>query len=208
MARQESAVPRTAIARTARSRRTRGALVDAVRVELQATGSFTADLVAARAGCSTATFYSHFATKDDALVAAFDLVLHDLAEQTTQLFTTSRLKDGLDGAIAELVDRQAAFFRKESLVFRAALARLPESRDLRNVYRQAEVANLEHLRSVVSDAQSLGLIRVAPADLLAEAILVLAQGINNPRLLPPAAGNLRSEITTAILSIIGPRSAS
>lgn len=208
MTTQDSPAPRTAVARTARSRRTRQALVDAVRAELRATGSFNADLVSSRAGCSPATFYSHFATKDDALVGAFDLVLDDLVDHTTGLFSSERLEaDGLEATIARLVDRQAAFFRRESLVFRAALARLPERRDLRNSYRRAEAANLAHLQAVIADAQQRRMIRRAPPDLLAEALMVLAQGINNPRLLALTAGDLRAAIASAIVSVLRPEPA-
>lgn len=179
--------------------------MDAVRAELRAAGSFNAELVAARAGCSTATFYSHFATKDDALAGAFDLVLEDLVHHTRELFSQHRLaEDGLEDSIDQLVDRQAAFFRRESLVFRAALARLPERRDLRNSYRRAEAANLAHLVGVIEAGQQQRLIRAALPELLAETVLVLAQGINNPRLLQPKATALRAEVASAILSVLRP----
>ena len=202
-----AAAPRTGIARTARSRRTRAALVAAVRSELRATGSFTAELVAERAGCSPATFYSHFATKDDALAAAFEVVLGDLVSQAEVHFTLDVVRArGVGQTVRDLVEHQATFFRTESLVFRAALARLPEHRGLRDAYRNAEAANLAHLKSVVSDAQNLGLIRPGSPDVLAEAVMVLAQGINNPRLLRPEAAGLRAEVAIAITAVLAPES--
>ena len=50
--------------------RTRQRLVRAIREEVNATGNFSAETVAARAGISTATFYNHFARKDDELALA------------------------------------------------------------------------------------------------------------------------------------------
>ena len=52
-----------------KTERTRLRLVDAVRAEIEATGGFTAEHVARRAETSPATFYNHFESKDDLIVA-------------------------------------------------------------------------------------------------------------------------------------------
>ncbi|MEZ5343665.1 MAG: TetR/AcrR family transcriptional regulator [Acidimicrobiales bacterium] len=168
---------RTSATRTARSRRTRTALVEAVTNELRAAGAFDADGVASRADCSPATFYSHFGTKDEALTAAFRLVLDSLLDLSASLLTLDRIETlGLDKTLITMVDRQADFFRHETLVFRAALAQLPTNRGLRDAYRSAETVDVERLSTLIETGQARGLIRLGPPDVLANAVLVLAQG--------------------------------
>ena len=194
---------RTATARTARSRRTRAALTAAERAELNRSGSVTADDVAANAGCSTATFYSHFATKDDALTAAFESVLDDLATLSGQLLDIELVRRrGLSSTIADMVDGQARFFRTEALIFRSAIARLPEHRPLRELYRAAESASLDRLCIFVAEGQRLDLLRPGNTRVMAETLLVLSQGINNPRVLRPDAGALRDELAQAIIAVL------
>ena len=196
---------RTGTARTERSRRTRAALVAGVRDELRASGTFTADTVAARAGCSVATFYSHFATKDDALASAFELVLVDLAEVIESTLTVEALAgDGLDVAVGSWIDRQVEFFRDESLVFRAALARLPFHRGIRHAYREAERVALHHLVEVITAGQSHGVIRSGEPAELAEAFLVLSQGLNNPHAIRPDAQPLRPHLRRALVAALAP----
>ena len=196
---------RTGTARTERSRRTRAALVAGVREELRQTGAFTADTVAERAGCSPATFYGHFATKDDALASAFELVLVELATVPEQTLTVVALqRDGLDHTIDAWVNRQVAFFRDESLVFRAALARLPFHRGIRHAYREAERVALHQLVGFVAAGQSLGLIRPDDPDQLAEAFLVLSQGLNNPHALRPEAAHVRTHLGRALVASLEP----
>ncbi len=196
---------RTGTARTERSRRTRAALVAAVRDELRLHGTFTADAVADRAGCSVATFYGHFATKDDALASAFELVLIDLAD-TVDATLTLDLGAGvaLEPAVAGWIDRQVAFFRDESLVFRAALARLPFHRGIRHAYREAERVAMGHLETVVAAGQAAGVIRPGSARPLAEAFLVLSQGLNNPHALRPDADELRGHLQRALVAALAP----
>ena len=190
---------RTATARTARSRRTRAALVAAVRDELRANGGFTAATVAARAGCSPATFYSHFGTKDDALTAAFAQTLDDLVDNTRSDLTVDTISAaGTASAIAEFVERQAEFFRVESLVFRTALSRLSDHRPLREAYRRAEGRTLDHLRTLFAELERREVIATAAPDRLAEAFMIASQGLNNPRALRPDAVDLRRSLATGL----------
>jgi AcrR family transcriptional regulator len=182
---------RTSTARTARSRRTRVALVAAVRDELRSVGAFTAETVAERADCSPATFYGHFATKDDALTAAFELVLVEMYELLRDSITIERIDSlDLEATITEFVERQATVFRTESLVFRTAISRLPAHKALRHLYREAERVSLEHLALVLGD------------EALAERFLVMSQGLNNPRALPADAQHVRSEFARSLTYMI------
>lgn len=175
-------------ARTARSRRTRTTLVAAVRDELRRSGAFTGESVAERAGCSPATYYVHLPTKDDALAAAFGLVLADLDALGARLFDLDRLEAaGLERWCGDVVRDTTRFFATESLVFRAALARLADHPALGRAYRATEGAALRRLRGLVVAGQDRGLVAAGGADERAEAVLVLVQGLNNPRLLRRAA---------------------
>lgn len=182
-----------------RSRRTRAALVAGVRDELRATGSFTAEAVAARAGCSPATFYSHFGTKDDALSAAFEQTLTELVDGSVRQLTVAAFSDaGVADTVTAFVEHQTRFFRRESLVFRTALGRLPAHRPLREAYRQAERAVLAHLADVFAQLDEAGVI-VAPRPAeLAEAFMVASQGLNNPRALQPSAAGVRASLARGL----------
>ena len=64
--------------------RTRQKLVNAVRDEVNSSGDFNAELIAHRASISPATFYNHFATKDQALLAAYENVMDSLVDLLSQ----------------------------------------------------------------------------------------------------------------------------
>ncbi|MEO0494746.1 MAG: TetR/AcrR family transcriptional regulator [Actinomycetota bacterium] len=197
--------PRTGKTLTARSRRTRAALVAAVRAELRRSGGFTAETVAERAGCSGATFYSHFGTKDDALTAAFALTLDDLVGGLVERLTVDSLTDDVAGTVAGFVEWQADFFRVESLVFRTALSRLPSHRPLRHSFRDADRRAVDHLTTVLTAGRDRGVVRhdIDPTD-LAEAFLVAGQGVNNPRALRPAAAPVRAALAGSISAMLVP----
>lgn len=172
--------------KTARSQRTRAALVAALQERLTRTGAFTADEVAASAGCSPATFWSHFGNKDDAVAAAFGAALGDLVELVEALFGESdegllAVEGGGEGVWAErAIDRLLAYFGRRSLLYRAAIARIPESREVRNVFRRVERRTIEIVASTLD--------RERPkADAIA--IIVFCQGLNNPLMLRTTRGD-------------------
>ena len=199
-------LPRTSQTLTARSRRTRTALVAAVRSNLRAHGTFTADSVADLAGCSPATFYSHFGTKDDALTAAFDQTLTELVDGSVQRLTVAAFDDaGIDATVAAFVEWQAQFFRVESLVFRAALSRLPAHQPLRAAYRRAEEQTLTHMDATLSTLQTAGTVRTGDTTELAEAFMIASQGINNPRALRSGAAGQRAALAAGISGMLKPR---
>ena len=166
-----------------RGARTRTRLVAATVEEVAATGSFTAERVALRAGTSPATFYAHLPSKDVALAAAFSRVLDELNRDVEAGLRIEMLLDqGLARLCEAFVGSAVGFFRDRSLVFRCALARLPESRELRRIYRDHEAAALAATLRFVERGQAAGRVRAGDARVLATSILVLAQGLNNPLL--------------------------
>ncbi|MCC6434970.1 MAG: TetR/AcrR family transcriptional regulator [Acidimicrobiales bacterium] len=189
-----------------KSARTRAALAAATRAQLAATASFTAEQVAARAGTSPATFYAHFPTKDGALAAAFELTLDDLVRRTNAVLRVEALlDDGLEQTCARLVEELIEVFRADALVFRAALARMVEVRPLREAYRRSEAASLAHLERFVTRGQAAGLVTGGPSGELAELVLVLCQGVNNPRLLRTRnARPLVAGWTAALVGVLRP----
>jgi AcrR family transcriptional regulator len=188
--------PHTFVARTARSRRTRAALVAAVHAELRSSVTCTAERVAAVAGCSEATYYAHFPTKDDAVAEAFGAALDALDELSRRIFVREELRREGPAAVATRVERELVrYFRGESLVFRAALARLPEHRGIRERYRQTERTAIAHLHAVLEPGPDLAS--------RAEAALVISQGVNNPRLLrAPAADPVHAHVATALATVL------
>jgi hypothetical protein len=189
---------------TARSRRTRAALVAAVRSVLRESGTFDAERVAAVAGCSPATYYAHLSTNDDALSEAFALVLEDLDLLSEDVFTIAALRGmGVDGFCRHLVERFSEFFTTESAVFRAALAKLYTHQRMRSAYREADAASHARVRRLLENAAAEGIVAGGSAPDRAEAIVVLLQGLNNPHVVRrPAPGGTLSELARSLACIV------
>lgn len=189
---------------TNRSQRTRAELSRATHDEVGRTGTLDVSAIAEGAGVSTATFYAHFATHDDALAAALDIALDRILTAGEQQFHIEALLDlGLPQVVRRLIAATHAAFQTESLVFRAALARLPQHRGIRDVYRHHEARSLEHFTHQIDLGQKAGLLRDGPAKLRATSLLVIIQGINNPlltkkRMNPSIAADLNRSITAMI----------
>ena len=188
------------------TRRTHERLVAATRAEIAATGSFTAERVAARAGSSPATFYTYFPSKADALAAAFESVMRDLVSFTERELSIERLLDtGLEERCRGLTEASARFFAEHEHLFRCALAALPESRTLREIYRSHESAAYENYRLFVERGQRAGQVRTGEAEPIARGLLVLMQGLNNPQVLHGAPGDpVRCELGRALFAYLQP----
>jgi AcrR family transcriptional regulator len=191
-----------------KARRTYEKLVEATSAEIAASGSFSAERVAARADASPATFYAYFSTKDAALVAAFSLVLDRLVDWLNQtLSIEALLEKGVRNFCHDFVVGATDFFTQESLVFRRALAGLPESRAMREVYRDHEQIALERYQRFVALAQSAGKVRRGDPKRIARALLVLTQGLNNPMTLGLDADDpLLRELADALSGLLSPAS--
>ncbi len=181
------------VAKTARSRRTRAALVAAVHDQLASEGAFTAEEIAAGVGCTPATFWAHFGTKDDATAAAFDVALDDLVGLAETLFG-----DGVTGDVeawaAQVIDRLIEYFAARALLFRAAIARFPDHPGMRSAYRSAED------RAVAAIEAGVG--RAGGRD-DAVAVLVFCQGINNPGLLRTGPDSpVRRRLAVALAALV------
>jgi len=191
---------------SAKARRTYQKLVEATSAEIAANGSFSAERVAARAGASPATFYAYFATKDVALAAAFSLVLDRMVDWLQETLSIEALLErGMQEFCREFVRGVTDFFTRESLVFRCALARLPENRAVRDAYREHERLAFQHYQRFVELAQSAGKARRDDPARMARALLVLTQGLNNPTVLgAPADDPLLKELADTLARLLSP----
>lgn len=168
---------------TARSRQTRADLAGATHDELAYHGTLNVDAVAKAAGVSTATFYSHFATHDDAIATALDISLASVVDVAVRLFHIEALIEaGLSKVIDDLVVAMHKVFSDESLVMRVALARLPVHQPIRDIYRLHEARSLEHITRQIQLGQKAGILRSGNHQQRAITLLVLLQGLHNPLL--------------------------
>ena len=189
-----------------RSERTRRILVDATVDRLRSDGAFTAEQVAADAGVSVATIYNRFPEGRDGLLgAAFDRALDRVVAAGAVLTVERLLDDGLEATLRAMVDGLVAVFADEVLVMRAGLARLPESRVLRESYRRHEADARSRNHRFVQLGQAAGRIVDGDTDELADVLVVLGQGLNNPVLLGSVRrGRLVGHMTAALVAILEP----
>lgn len=168
-----------------RAARTRAALVGATLARLRSDGSFTAEQVAVDAGVSVATIYNRFPEgRDSLLAAAFDRSLERVVTASAGPLNVEHLLDhGLAACLEAMVEALVDAFHDEALVLRAALACLPESRPIRDAYRRREAEARTANRRFVELGQAAGKIVSGEPDQLADFLLVIGQGINNPALL-------------------------
>lgn len=184
--------------------RTRRRLVEAVREEVESTGGFTAEGVARRAGSSPATFYNHFASKDEALLAAFAAAMGELVDFVSEELRIEHvLERGLEEFALRWVGASADFFRDNCLVFQTAGTQLPQSRPLRQIYRDHEDAALERYERFIRLGQAARLIREGDAAPIAQALMILSQGWNNPRVLKMESGDaLHRELASGVVLML------
>jgi AcrR family transcriptional regulator len=198
----------TAIGRqpeTRRSRQTRRTLVEAARAVVRRTGSLSPEAVAAEAGVAPATFYLHFANKDEALAATFDAVLEDLHTTTAAALDLERLlSEGLEQVVRDLARGVVKGFRRDAGVVRLAISRLPEATPVQQVYRDREDATLAMLTGFVRSGARAGRIRAGDPATIAGALLVSVQGYQNPLLLQSGSSAVFDELVRMLLALLRP----
>ena len=145
---------------------------------------------------------------DGLLAGALDRALFRLVAVTAEALTVEHLLDeGLECVMVALVDGLVGVFDEDALVLRSALARLPESRLLRDAYRHREAEARESNRRFVELGQAAGRIGAGDTDEMADALVVLGQGLNNPVLLGhddrPA---LAARLSAAMVALLSPTS--
>ena len=189
-----------------RSERTRRVVVDATVARLRSEGAFTVEQVAADVGVSVATIYNRFPEgRDGLLAAAFDSALDRLVSAGAVLTVEHLLDHGLEATVRAMVDGLVAVFTDEALVMRSALARWPESRVLRESYRRHEADARSRNHRFVQLGQAAGRIADEDTAELADVLVVMGQGLNNPVLLGSShRARLVDHLTAAIVAVLEP----
>lgn len=191
-----------------KAQRTHRALTSATRAVIAETGAFNADLVAESAGVAPATFYAYFPSKDDALAAALDEVLTELNDRTLAEVSIEHLLDaGLRPTVERAVAAALDVFTSSALVMRLALARLPESRPIRHVYRDHQREATAALERFVGLGIAAGRIADVDVATATETVLVMMQGLNNPMLLGGRRDRVVANLVDMIVRLLEPNSA-
>ena len=192
---------------TKRSKQTRADLARAAHEEIARNGKVDSDAIAKAAGVSVATFYSHFASHDDAIAAALDLSLGEIVGVAEDVFLAELFaSDGLDAVLVKLIAEMHRVFRKESLVLRAAQARLLAHAPSRHIFRSHEIRSIEHLTAQIQLGQESGQLGDGPADKRAMSLLVLLQGLHNPVIMKKRIDPvLTDDLHRAMFAVVGPR---
>jgi TetR/AcrR family fatty acid metabolism transcriptional regulator len=155
--------------------------------------SLTSTAVAAEAGVATGTFYTYFADKDALLAALFARRLDELAAVVDAELSAEALLDrGLRGALDAAVQAVVGGYRAHSAVIRAALGRVPDSPALRDVYWARHTAVLEGAQRFIERGARAGLVRDGDSRALAQALLVVVQGLNHPVVLAGGPAEVRA----------------
>ena len=191
-----------------KAQRTFDRLAKATLDEICENGSFTAEQVAKRANSSPATFFNYFPTKEDAVAASFAIAMDELmivAEQGLRI--EQLLDDGLDQVCTDFTDRCIHYFRDYALVFRVALTLLPHHKTIRDSFRDRQSATIQHYRRFIDLGQKSGHIRQGDAATMADALLVMTQGFNNPMLIARNDSALNREIAQTLYRHLAPENA-
>jgi AcrR family transcriptional regulator len=185
--------------------RTRQKLVNAIREEIDVSGDFTAERVARRAGTSPATFYNHFASKDDALFAAYDALMIDLTATVVQCCRIESLLDaGLRRFASHWLVTTAAFFAGNAALFRLAQAAIERSREMRDLFRHHEEQVIQVFRRFIELGQAAQVIRSGDSLAMAQVLAVVSEGWYHPLILRIQPGSpLHDEMTSALVRVLG-----
>ena len=188
-----------------KAQRTFDRLAQATLDEICTNGTFTADRVAARANSSPATFFNYFPTKEDAVAASFAIALDELMIVTQNgLRIEQLLDDGLEEVCREFTGRCIAYFREYALIFRLALTLLPAHKTIRDAFRYRQATAVDHYLRVIDLGQKSGHIRQGDPIVMADALLVMTQGLNNPMLIARTDQAVETELAQTLFRHLAP----
>lgn len=192
-----------------KARRTYEALLDATERCLDQGGyaAATTTEIARQAGVSVGTFYSYLPDRDTALVAAFARRLDELIRQVDATLTADALlDDGLPILVERAVDVTLAAYRDHAAVFRTALAVLPSSPAVREVYWNRHERSEQIVVTFLRRARRAGMVADGDPVTLARTMLVVIQGLNHPLLLAHprarAARAIRAEVVRMLTHLL------
>jgi AcrR family transcriptional regulator len=191
---------------TRKTRATHAALIAATREVVRRYGSAAPEMVAETAGVSPATVYSYFGSKDGLLAVAFDAALEDINHSISTVLDIERLlENGWESTARALVRSVVRRFSHDARLVRLAIARLPESDEVRQVYRRRQEEALNLVRRFIHLGKAAGQLRPAEDEVLARAAVVILQGLQNPLVLQSGAGPIVDEISGAMYRLLAPQ---
>jgi AcrR family transcriptional regulator len=186
--------------------RTRAKLVKAIIDEVHERGDFNTELVAKRSGSSPANFYNHFATKDDALIAAYDHIMAGLLRLVSDQCRIDRLLDeGLQPFMAAWVMRTAQFFADNAALFRLTQSAFGRSKPLRDLFRTYEADVTESYRRFIELGQAAQQFRRGDQLIMAQMLTVFSESWHHRLVQKLEAGDpLHAELTQALVTMLSP----
>lgn len=186
--------------------RTRQRLVRAIREEVNATGNFSAETVAARAGISTATFYNHFSTRDAALLVSSETVLGELMEIVRDQCCIEKLLDqGLYDFAYGWVERAIPIFRNDACLLRLLGAATGGCAEMKALARRHQDGLLGIYTRFIELGQAASVIRQGDNTAIAQVLLVTAESWNHPLMQQLEPGSaFHHEMTETLARILAP----
>lgn len=180
---------------TRKTRATYGSLVEATREGVRRTGTLTPEMVADIAGVSPATLYAYFGSKDAILAAAFEAALDEMGAAVALVLSVERLlEEGWEAISRDLVRTVVKRFTHDARVVRLAVARLPDSSEVREVYRRKGDDQLAMIARFIRLGVAAGKLREDDVDVLSKSLMVHLQGLQNPLVLAAGAAPVVEEM--------------
>lgn len=190
---------------TRKTRATHATLIAATREVVRRFGAVAPEQIAEAAGVSPATLYSYFGSKDAILAAGFDAALEDINETTASILSVEKLlESGWENTARALVRSVVRRFSHDARLVRLAVARLPDSDEVRQVYRRQQEESLSIIRRFIHLGASAGKLRPDDDDVLAKTLLVTLQGLQNPVVLQTSSGPVVEEISSVVYRLLAP----
>lgn len=183
--------------------RTRRLLQECTSAVIAATGEFTGELVAERAGVSTATFYSHFATKDHAIAACLDVCFSEYAVRMREAESVEFLLEvGLRECLSRIVTTITGINDEYRTLLRLARGRIQVSHLLREQSREEERRAFAATLRFLTLGQAAGRVRDYDAEALTLTMRTVVEGLDNwtIRAQPDTAPNEIVDLLTRYLS--------
>lgn len=190
---------------TRKTRATHQSLIDAARDSVRRTGVLLPEAVAENAGVSPATLYTYFGSKDALLAAAFNAALGEIGEEVGRILSIERLlEDGLESVTRRLVRTVVKHFTQDGRVVRLAIARLPDSPEVVEVYKKRGDEQLAMIGRFVKLGIAAGKLRDGEVLVLSRAVMVQLQGLQNPIVLHSGSGPVVDEICRVVFDLLAP----
>lgn len=188
---------------TRKTRATVQRLIDATRESVRRNGVLLPEAVADAAGVSPATLYTYFGSKDALLAAAFNTALGEIGEEVSRILSIEKLlDDGLESVTRRLVRTVVKHFTQDARVVRLAIARLPDSPEMVEVYKRRGDEQLAMIGRFVRHGMAAGKLRKGDVSVLARAVMVQLQGLQNPLVLQAGSGPVVDEICRVVHDLL------